>query len=279
MAVILGLCVAATYGAADFMGGLASRRSPAPTIVLLSQSVGLAGSIVVALLVGWDAVASRDAVLAVGAGIGALVGVTALYQGLAVGRMGLVAPVSAVTAALLPIAWGLATGEDPSAFALAGAALAVVAVGVVARAPDPEPHRGTRAGLALALLAGVGFAMSFICFGETNEASGFVPVLLARCVSVPVLLGALAATRGRAVLPAPGDRPVAVGTGLLDITANVVLLAAVRGEMLSLVAPVASLYPAGTVLLARVVLDEPIGRQRLAGLGLSIVALAFIAVP
>ncbi|GIU91085.1 MAG: hypothetical protein KatS3mg010_2184 [Acidimicrobiia bacterium] len=106
-----------------------------------------------------------------------------------------------------------------------------------------------------------------------------MPVLVARCVSVPVLLGALAATRGRAVLPARADRPVAVGTGLLDITANVVLLAAVRGEMLSLVAPVASLYPAGTVLLARVVLHEPIGRQRLAGLGLSVVALAFIAVP
>ena len=278
MAVLLGLCVAATYGAADFMGGLASRRSPAATIVLWSQAIGLFGSTAAALVVGWDAMPARDLLLGVGAGFGALVGVTALYQGLAVGQMGVVAPVSAITAAIIPIGYGLASGEDPSALALVGVFVAIAAVGIVAHEPDLQPRADRRPGLVLALVAGLGFGVSFICFGETGESSGVLPVVAARCTSVPIMLGALLASRGGSLAPKPADRPIAVTTGVLDVTANVVLLAAVRGEYLSLVAPVASLYPAGTVLLARLVLHEPIGRQRLAGLALSVVALAFITI-
>jgi drug/metabolite transporter (DMT)-like permease len=277
MAVLLGLCVALTYGAADFCGGVASRRSSSATVALWSQSVGLIGAVIVALIVGWDEILGADLARGAGAGIAQLVGVIALYRGLAMGRMGVVAPVSAVISATLPVAWGLAQGEDPSALALAGVAVAVVAIAIVARAPDPEPRDDPNRGLLFALLAGFGFGVNFICFAETSEASGMLPVVTARLVAVPLVLLALLLTR-TALQPHRKDRPIAMGTGALDVTANAFLITAVRGEMMSLVAPIASLYPAGTVLLARVVLDEPIGRVRLAGLGLAVVGLVFIAI-
>ncbi|MGQ0826516.1 MAG: EamA family transporter [Actinomycetota bacterium] len=276
MAVLLGLAVALTYGGADFLGGLASRRSLAAAVVLGSQLVGLAGAIVVALIAGWDALPAGDVARAIGAGAAGLVGVTALYRGLAVGRMGVVAPVSAVTSALLPIGWGLATGEDPSGLALVGVGLAVVAIGIVARAPDPDSDTEHNAALALALLAGIGFGISFVCFGGTGEDSGLAPVVIARLTSVPLVFVALTVRR-QPPLPNPADRTATVATGVLDVTANALLLTAVRGELLSLVAPIASLYPAGTVLLARIVLREPIGRERLAGLALALAGLVCIA--
>lgn len=282
MAVLLGLAVALSYGAADFLGGFASQRSFAMSVVVMAQFVGLALAIVCAFAFGWDAVTGNDVALSAGAGFAQVTGVTALYQGLAVGRMSVVAPVSAVTSAIVPIGYGLATGEDPAVIALVGVALAIVAVAIVARAPDAGADAGTaatggRAALFLALAAGVGFGISFVCFAETSTDSGFVPVVLARAFAGTVMLIALLAA-GRTVLPAPSERPIAAATGVLDMTANGLLLVAVRGELLSLVAPVASLYPASTVLLARVVLREPIGRERLAGLALAILALMLIAV-
>jgi drug/metabolite transporter (DMT)-like permease len=280
MAVALGLVVALSYGAADFLGGYASQRASTTSVTVVTQFVALGLALTAVLVAGWDEVRGVDAGLGALAGLSQLAAVNALYRGLATGRMSVVAPVSAVTSALVPVTWGLARGEEPGAIALAGVALAIVAVAVVARAPDASGASGLAAAaplaLALALLAGVGFGVSFICFGETAKASGLWPVAIARLVAGPALVAGLLATR-RALLPPPEVRRIAVATGVLDMTANVVLLLAVRQGLMSLVAPVASLYPGGTVVLARAVLGEPIGRTRVAGLGLALVALLLIA--
>ena len=283
MAVLLGLCVAITYGAADFLGGFASKRSTSDSVVALTQSIGFVVSLALVFIVGWDHVTGRDIGLSMASGAAQVLGVVLLYRGLASGRMGVVAPVSAVTSAMLPIGYGLATGEDPSALALFGVLLAVIAVAIVASEPDQrrdgevEGEGSRRSALLLAIAAGLGFGTSFIFFGETDEASGFWPVVIARLTAATLVVTFILIAR-RPRLPDRSERPVAVAAGLLDTTANGLLLFAVRGEMLSLVAPVASLYPASTVVLARFVLHEPIGRQRLAGLALAAVGLVFIAI-
>jgi DNA ligase-1 len=269
VAVVLGLAVAASYGAADFLGGFASARAPATTVVVTTQTFGLVLAAVLLVVFGWDALGGRDVGLGVGAGLAQLVGVTALYRGLAAARMAVVAPVSAVVSALIPVTWGLARGEEPSALALVGVVLALAAGAIVARTPDGGGPAWE--GVPLALLAGVGFGVSFVCFGETSDDSGFWPVVLSRATAASVLVAALVARRRALRLSSSARRP-ALAAGALDMTATAVLLVAVRRELMSLVAPVASLYPAGTVVLARVVLDEPIGRERLAGLGLALVA-------
>jgi drug/metabolite transporter (DMT)-like permease len=277
MAVLLGLAVAITYGASDFLGGFASKRSTSDSVVAMTQSIGFVISLGLVFLVGWDQVTGRDIGLSMGSGAGQVLGVVLLYRGLASGRMGVVAPVSAVTSAMLPIGYGLATGEDPSALALFGVLLAIIAVAIVASEPDHKSTGNSRGALALAIGAGLGFGTSFIFFGETEEASGFWPVVIARLTAVTLVVTFILVAR-RPRLPDRSERPIAVATGVLDTTANGLLLYAVRGEMLSLVAPVASLYPASTVMLARFVLHEPIGRQRMAGLALAAVALMFIAI-
>jgi drug/metabolite transporter (DMT)-like permease len=277
MAVLLGLTVAISYGAADFLGGFASKRSTAESVVVLTQLVGFVVAIACALAFGWDAVTGKDISLSCGAGLAQVAGVTALYRGLSTGRMSVVAPLSAVTSAVIPIGYGLSTGEDPSLLALVGVVLAIIAVAVVAREPDTGDGGANTSALVFGLAAGVGFGVSFICFGETAKASGFWPVVIARATATVVMVVALVAAR-RAVAPDRSERPIAAATGVLDMTANGLLLVAVRGELLSLVAPVASLYPASTVVLARVVLHEPIGRQRLGGLALAGIALILIAI-
>src|SRR5215467_2420564 len=154
MAVLLGVLVAMSFGSADFLGGRASRGAPTLTVLLVGQVVAVAGALVLALVVGAD-VEGRD--LAYGAAAGAcnVVGLGLLYQGLASGRMSVVAPVTAVTAAIVPIAWGVVHDERPSALTWVGAALAVAAGALVAREPDADGVRGHRSvAVLLAVTAG-----------------------------------------------------------------------------------------------------------------------------
>jgi drug/metabolite transporter (DMT)-like permease len=278
MAVALGVLVALSYGTGDFLGGFASQRLRTSTVLLWTQSIGL----VVALLL---VVALRDSVpdphvfvLSAIAGAVGVVAVALLYRGLAVGRMSVVAPVSAVGGGVLPVAWGLLRGERPSALALVGVALALIAIVIVGRGAehDPSPSVTPLHELALGAGAGVGFGIVFILFSESASGSGLWPVLIARCTSVPLLVGAVIMLRQPPRVARADLAPVA-GAGLFDVTANALIVLAVRRGLLSLVGPVASLYPATTVLLARLVLHERIGRQRAGGLALGLVGLALIA--
>lgn len=281
MAVILGLLVALSYGAGDFFGGLASRRLPTPVVVVASQCVGLVLLVGIVALTGGHEAIGDDVRSGAAAGTVGLVGLLLLYRGLAAGSMSVVAPVTAVGAAILPLAWGLADGERPAPAALVGVVLALVAVAFVA-APADETAAGTKPvvghgrELLLALGAGAAFGVVFILLGTTSESSGLWPVLSARLASVAVVTVGTLAAGHRIAVPA-GSRLLVAGAGVLDVSANAFYVIAAREGLISLVSVLSSLYPAATVLLARVVLREVVtSRQRL-GLGLALVGVGLIA--
>ena len=277
MAVILGLAVAAAYGTADFFGGFASRRSPLASVVVLSQAVGLVfiGALVFVIDGSLDA---SKAGFAAAAGLIGGAGLTALYRGLAIGRMNVVAPVTAVGAAVLPVVWGLASGERPAPIALAGVVLAIVAIVFVSRIPGDEAAAagGTQA-LVLAVFAGIGFGIVFIVLAETGDGTGLWPLLVMRVTSVTLLgLGAIATRRSLAPGSTAAVRLIAV-TGVLDVTANALFVFASQEGLISLVAVLSSLYPAFTVLLARIVLSERLGRMQTAGIAMAATGILLIA--
>jgi drug/metabolite transporter (DMT)-like permease len=278
MEIALGALVALAYGSGDFLGGISAKRLPTVTVLLVSQAFGLGAAV---LLV----VALRDAppgahifLLSGAAGVVGVAALGLLFRGLAVGRMSIVAPLSAIGGGVLPVAWGLLRGERPSALAIAGVGLALVAAAVVGRGAehDPAPAISPRLELALGAGAGIGFGVVFILLAESSSGSGMWPVLIARFASVP-LLAIVAVVLGISPRMARADVAPVAGAGLCDVAANALVVLAVRRGLLSLVAPVASLYPATTVVLARVVLHERIGRQRAGGLAVGLVGLALIA--
>jgi uncharacterized membrane protein len=286
LAVALGLLVAASYGAGDFFGGLASRRRSVTLVVLWSQGAGLVGLALLVPLFGGSP-SRGDLGLGVAAGLVGLSGVLLLYRGLAVGRMAVVAPVTAVGAACVPLVAGVLGGEGLPATRLAGAVLALVGVALLSRGPglDPQGEQEARANgqgspmaeLGLAIGAGAAFGIVFVLLAGVGEDAGLWPVLAQRGASVPTLLVAASVAR----VPRRATRRdlrLIVPAGLCDAAANALFLAASRAGALSVVGVVSSLYPAATVLLAAVVLKEHVSRSQgvgllLAGAGVVLLAL------
>ena len=283
MAVVLGLLVAAAYGSADFFGGLSSKKASVSAVVVLSQAMGMPFLAVLVAVAGGEA---TSRVLLLGAGAGAVggVGLLCLYRGLSIGRMSVVAPITAVGAALVPVAWGLLQGERPGRLALVGVVLAIVAVGFISRTGDEVVDGSHAAGpsdarpyLVLAIVAGVSFGGVFVLLAETGDDAGFWPLVAGRLTSITLLtIGGVAAKQSFR----PGGRsallPIAAA-GVLDMTANAIYLLAARRGLIALVAVLSSLYPASTVLLARLVLKERLLGLQIAGLGLAAAGVTLIA--
>jgi drug/metabolite transporter (DMT)-like permease len=276
LSVFLGLLTALSYGSGDFLGGSASRRASTVSVLLLAQVCAFVGAVAYALAFGGEGAAERD--LAFGAVAGGLnvAALGCLYQGLATGRMGVVAPVTAVVAALIPIGWGLGSGERPAAIVLVGVGCAVVAAVLIARERDAGGAVGTARALQWAVAAGVGFGSSFVLYAETSDDSGFWPVLAGRATALPLVILFALVTRA-AFDVARRDRGLAFAAGALDVTGTALLLLAVRRGLTSVVAPIAALAPAFTVGLAWLVEHEPIARSQVAGLALACVGLVLIA--
>ena len=276
MAVFLGLLVAATYGVGDFLGGVGSKRNPPTVVVARSQLFGLAAmALVVAVDRGSDPIGD-DVLAGAAAGSVGVVGVVLLYRGLATGRMSVVAPITAVGAGVLPLLWGLLTGERPSAVALAGVALALAAVVLVSMV-EPDDERPTSGSdVPLALAAGAAFGIVFVLLGTTDAESGMWPVLAARVASVSLVTTTVLAS-GRRLRLAPGSLPIIAGAGVLDAGANALYVLAAREGLISLVSVLSSLYPAATVILARVVLAERMTARQVAGIGLALGGVLLIA--
>lgn len=264
---------AACWGTADYCGGRASRRAAAPAVVAVSQLVSLP-----LLAVGLAAApAGRLTGPALGWGFAAgamgTAGLVLLYRALAAGAMSVAAPVTAVTAALIPLVAGLVTDRPPGGLGLLGAGCAVLAIGLVSLVPrdGPAPPRL----VATALLAGSAFGAFFILLDRAPADAGLWPLAGMRSASL-VLAGALTVrTVGRCGLAAV-PLPWAVGAGSFDIGANGLYLVAAYTGLLTVVAPIASLYPASTVALAFAVDRERLGPVQVAGLGLAGTALVLV---
>lgn len=275
MAAALALTSALSFGAADFLGGVAARRSSALTVTGISQLAGLI--VLLPALLVFDGVLSAEAMwtgaLAGLAGAGGL----ALYlRALAIGPMSLVAPLSAVVGAGLPVGVGVLAGERPSPLALVGVVVGLVAVWLAAgQGRITGGAVGGARGPLLALLAGVAFGAFFIALDSTPSGSGAWPLVAARGASL-VLLTVAAASLHRP-LPSRTVLPIAAVSGSLDMAANLLFLAATRTGLLTLTALLASLYPVVVVLLAWRLMAERLTRPQLAGVFLALTAVALIA--
>jgi drug/metabolite transporter (DMT)-like permease len=293
MALLLGLLVALSYGTGDFFGGLGAKRAPAITVVL--GSFALSAVLLAIVNGGWvllgTAPTPADADLHLGVAVGLIgpVSLGLLYRGLATGRMSIVAPITAVVAAIVPLAWGLATGERPSALALAGVAVALVAVVLISSAPTHEDHPEDAPVPPLAevlppaVLSGLGFGAIFVLLGAASDDAGLWPLMVSRPVSV-VAATTVAIAVGRrqgsiraVLVPPRAALAFVAGAGVLDITANAFYLAATNAGLLSIVAVLSSLYPAATVVLARIFLGERLHRLQIVGLAIAVVGVAAMA--
>jgi drug/metabolite transporter (DMT)-like permease len=276
VSVLLALAAALSYGVSDFVGGLASRREPALRVLLLSYPVGVVLMAVLLPLVPGRLDAATLA-WAGAAGLAGAAGVVLLYLGLAAGPMGVVAPLTAVASAVVPVTVGIGLGERPPPVAYAGVALALLAVVLVSRGPGGAVDGPVTArAVAIALLAGVGFGCYFVLLAGAPDTSGGWPLLVSRLASAVAVAG-LAVAAGHAGRLAPGVGRFAVVAGALDALANLTYLLAVRQGLLSLVPVLVALYPAATILLARVVLGERTGRAQRVGLAVAAGSVALIA--
>jgi drug/metabolite transporter (DMT)-like permease len=283
VALVLALFAAGCYGAADFLGGFATKRAPTLAVVVLSQLAGVATVLVVQWLLPLPS-APRPVDLAWGAaaGVAGGSGLALFYQGLARGTMSVIAPITAVAATAVPVICGLALGDRPSVVALVGVALSLLAVVLVSGAGGPSASPGDRrpiqrAALLAALAAGTAFGAFYVLIHNAAPAAGVWPLAAARTASMTACLLFALATRRSLVAPR-ASLPVIALTGALDMAANICFLLAVQRGHLSIVGAVASLYPAATIVLARVVLGERLGAVQHVGLGVAGVAVVLISV-
>jgi uncharacterized membrane protein len=280
MASLMALVAAAVYGAADFLGGIVTRRATMIGAVLVTQGSGLVFLLLVTPLLP-DAQLTRDDVLfGALAGVTGSTGVALLYLALAIGPMSVVAPITAVCAAIVPLFVGLALGERPHPLAGVGVLLALGAVGLLGQSDTPAegetrgPARLGR-GVRVALASGVAIGGFFVALAQTAAAAMMWPLAISRTVSVTVFL-AIALVGGRpAGVPRAALTP-ALACGALDMVANALYMTAARQGPLGLVATLASLYPASTVLLARIVLGERLGTWQQVGVAGAVAAIVLI---
>ena len=268
-AILLALVSATMYGLSDFVGGLVSRRVSAWPAAVVGQLSSTAFTAVAALFVAGDP-ALGDFAWGALAGIGAGVGTGFLYRGFSEGRMGVVAPVSAVGAALVPIAAGILGGERPAALMWVGIVLAIPAIWLVSTVPPgPDGAKPTSfaAGLTDGVLAGLGFGGLFAALGQVPDSAGLWPLSAAQASSV-IAVVALASALGVAWVPRERKAGWAALTGPLGGSATLAFLLATHHGFLTLAGVLASLYPAVTVLLAVAFLRERVHTTQSVGLAL-----------
>ena len=270
----LSLLAAASWGGGDFSGGLATKRASVFRVVAVAHTCGLLATLAMAVLSG----ESLPPPSALGWGvfdgfIGAF-GIVALYRALAIGRMGVVAPVAAVVTGVLPVLVGIRSEGMPSTNQLGGFVLALISIWLVAR---PNEYVDSHRGIGLAALAGIAFGMFLIAGKHAGRDGVFWPLVAARFVStglMVVLVGFL-----------PRDpqplRPVlwpVILSGLLDAAGNALFIAATRHGRLDVAAVLSSLYPASTVILARFLLKERIAGLQAVGIALALTSVALVSV-
>ena len=272
--IFWGLGSALTWGIGDFCGGLATRRTSVWTVVLLSQAIGMVLLLLLAILFGEALPPGSDLAWGAVAGLAGIIGLTALYQAMALGQMALVAPLTAIIALTIPVVGGVFLEGWPSSFTLAGFVLAAISVLLISYAPQ---HTVTRRGLLIAVVAGCGFGGFFVLIAQPQSAAVFWPLVAARATSVLTLAGFLTwrrqswqPTEWRAFLPI-------LLAGVFDAGGNACFVLAEQAGRLDIASTLSSLYPVSTVLLALLLLRERISLVQGAGVLLALLAIPLIA--
>jgi drug/metabolite transporter (DMT)-like permease len=271
--VIFGLLAAVAWGAADFGGGLTTRRATLFGVVLVSQVVGMLVAIVVAIIRAEALPSGADITWAALSGALAAIGILGLYGGLAVGRMGVVAPVTGVLAAIVPVAAGILLEGLPRPIVVAGIGLAILAVVLVSRVPSATAGRS---GIELAVLGGTGLGLFNVTISRVDDALVFGPLVVVRMVEAVIIALVIVITRRPAQVPRR-VLPAVAAVGVLDMTGNAGFLFAEASGSLAVASVLTSLYPVTTVLLAIAILREPVTRSHAVGIGLALSAIVLIS--
>jgi drug/metabolite transporter (DMT)-like permease len=278
LSVAFGLLAAAFYGAADFCGGLAARRTAVFAVTVISQLSGFIVLVVLLAFTPWH-LAWADVFYGVLAGICAGGGLVLFYHALAIGRMGVVSPITAVLAAAVPVVASVLGGEHLALVQIAGMALALVAI-VLISASFEENEGGKREiateGVREALLAGIIIGGFILFLSRTQLSSGLAILLPTRGASVLVILLAALAFKGQ-VRAGVRDLPLIIVCGVLDMSANALFLLSARSGYVAIAAVLTGLYPASTVVLASVVLREHLQPVQRWGVLLALAGVALIA--
>lgn len=276
VALLLSLVAALGYGVSDFVGGLAARRVAVLRVVVASYPVGMIGMALIAPFAG-GTLTTPALVFGILSGLVGGAAILCYYAALAAGPMSVVAPLTAVLVAGIPLIFGLLEGEHLSVVALIGAGLAVVAVLLVSKQKDDQTTaRFTPKVALLTVASGAAFGVFFILLDQVGHDSGMWPLLVSRTTSTVLML--IAALFAKQLRPPTGvPLRLALTAGLLDVVANAAFLYALRAGLLSIVSVLTSLYPASTVLLARFVLGERTGWTQRIGLVLAATAIAMIS--
>ncbi len=272
--VVLGLASAISWGSGDFGGGTLSRRAPLFGVVGVTQATGILVALALAALVGEPLPTVADVAWAVVVGIAGVVGITSLYHGLAVGRMGVVAPTTGLVGAVIPVLFGFLVQGVPPPATIVGIAGALAAVVLVTRSPGMAADRPS--GVEWALLAGLAIALFNIGIGQFSGSSAFGLLVIIRLVQALVTAVLIVAWRRPWRLPRDMLGKVLL-VGLLDIGGNMAFILATQSGDLAVATVLASLYPVVTVILAILILRERLTRSHVAGIVLTAVAIALIS--
>ena len=280
--ILFGLAASLSWGSGDFCGGLASRRLNATVVVILAYSVGFV--LLIGLALAWREMfpAPVDILWGALAGLVGGLGLILFYSALAIGRMGIIAPTSAILTAGLPVIFSAFIQGAPSLLQIGGFLAALIAVILISR---PEREKGLPRGMWLALLAGCCFGGFFILISRIGAHSTFWPLAVARLSSVSFLLLLMFFRNG----PKKADTPQAqarfkrstlfmiLGSGSLDALGNAFFVLAAHTGRLDVASVLSSLYPAATVLLATFLLRERMNRLQISGVMLALIAIAMIS--
>ena len=269
----LSLSAAVSWGAADFSGGIATKAANVFSVVVVAHATGLAFMLLLALLVGEPIPAWTSLLWGIVAGLAGGIGLAALYKALAVGKMGINAPLSSVITAVVPLLFSFSTEGLPHAVQMIGFVLALVSIWLIAT------QRGSgdgSQGMGLAVVAGIGFGGFLLFIKLAGSEAVFWPLVSARSASFLLML-AITVIRGGDWKHSRGSVSYMLLAGILDSGANALYVAAAQRGRLDVAAVLSSLYPASTVILARLVLKERLSRLQRVGMAAALIAVSLIA--
>jgi drug/metabolite transporter (DMT)-like permease len=295
-AILLALGAALAYGASDFLGGRASTRAHFSLVTVVGAGTALIIALVAAALVG-GTLSGTPLVWGLVSGLGSGFGTLFLYRGLARARVAVVAPTSGVLAAAMPAGLAVVLGERPAPLAVVGLVIALPAVWLISGGAGGSREEGRPSGVIDGVLAGFGFGLLFFALDRAGDVAGLWPLAFGQATGFALVIvvalkssGAVPQSAITPPLPAESGRgpdleiepesrpwwPMAVATGVLASVATLLFYASTTTGLLTIAAVLTSLYPAGTIVLARLVLDERISRRQ--GLGLALAGCAVVLI-
>ena len=274
LSVLLGLLSALSWGTGDFCGGMATKRSSAYSVVMAAQFIGAMLLVGLALVADEPLPTPQGLTVAVAAGIAGVIGLGALYQGLASGQMGVIAPLSAIVGGVVPILAALMTEGWPSATQMAGFGVALIAVWLLAGTGEFRADPRT---LTLATIAGTGFGFYFVLIAQASGDNVYWTLSVARLAAALFFLAVILITH-RPLAPRREAWGLVTMAGLADAGGNLFFVLAAQAGRLDVAAVLASLYPGSTVFLAWIFLGERLKRPQMIGVVAALSAVALIAV-